>query len=171
MKTTFYNTALLISLLSISSLTLASSTKDSTLNTINTRKMSTQSKKLEPVIRHQLQLDVLSFCNYLQTGRPKKVEGLYQSPDGRYVIALIKNNKKGHDYIGVVCTADNPYWKRGEVKFNFVLRNDNKLEGYYYNSSGNYVPVSFSINGDSLLTNRLIKVNLENNKATVVAWL
>ncbi|MFB1021962.1 MAG: hypothetical protein QMC40_04295, partial [Vicingaceae bacterium] len=69
-------------------------------------------KKLEPVIRHQLLLVVLSFCNYLQTGRPKKVEGLYQSPDGRYVIALIKNNERVHDYIGVVRTADNPYWKR-----------------------------------------------------------
>lgn len=168
MKIAFCNTALLISLLSISSLTLASSIEDSSLNT---RKTSTQSKKLEPVIRHQLQLDLLSFCNYLQTGRPKKVEGVYKSPDGRYVIAIIKNNEKGHDYIGVVCAADNPYWKRGEVKFNFVLRNDNKLEGYYYNSSGNYVPVSFSINGDSLQTNRLRKVNLENNKATADAWL
>jgi len=87
------------------------------------------------------------------------------------VIAIIKNNEKGHDYIGVVCAADNPYWKSGEVKFNFVLRNDNKLKGYYYNSSGNYVPVSFSINGDSLQTNRLRKVNLENNKATADAWL
>ena len=168
MKIAFCNTALLISLLSISSLTLASSTEDRSLNT---RKVSTQSKKLEPVIRHQLQLDIFSFCNYLQTGRPKKAEGVYKSPDGRYVIALIKNNEKGHDYIGVVCAADNPYWKRGEVKFNFVLRNDNKLEGYYYNSSGNYVPVSFSINGDSLQTNRLRKVNLENNKATADAWL
>ena len=96
---------------------------------------------------------------------------MYKSTDGRYVIALIKNDEKGHDYIGVVCAADNPYWRRGEVKFNFVITAENNLEGYYYNSKGEYVPVSFTISGDTLVTNSLVKVDVEKIKATTMAWL
>tara|TARA_B110000046_G_scaffold34410_1_gene37252 strand:- start:21770 stop:21991 length:222 start_codon:yes stop_codon:yes gene_type:complete len=73
----------------------------------------------------------LNSCNYLENGNLKQAEGVYRSPDARYVIALIKNNEKGHDFIGIASEADNSYWKKGEVKFNFVLESNNQLNGYY----------------------------------------
>lgn len=168
MKTTFLNIALLLSSVTFSNVSFATGGVE---QTITTKINVTNTKKLSPLEKHQLDFDLFNFCNYLENGDLKPAEGVYSSPDGRYVIALIKNNEKGHDYIGVVCAADNPYWKRGEVKFNFVLTATNKLEGYYYNSSGEYVPVSFSVEGDSLQTNRLIKMDVEKIKATAMAWL
>lgn len=150
MKTTIINIALFLGLFSFT-----------------TNSFATKAKKLVPIKKNQLELDINHFCNYLENGTTKKAEGLYRSPDGRYVIALIKNNERGHDYIGVVCAADNKYWKRGEVKFNFVLTANNELEGYYYNSKGEYVPVNFTIDGDSLKTNQLVKIDVQNIKATL----
>ncbi|MDB4061582.1 hypothetical protein N8371_07145 [Vicingaceae bacterium] len=64
-------------------------------------------KKLAYLKTHYLNFDLSNFCNYLENINPKKADGVYRSPDGRHVIALIKNNEKGHDFIGVVCSADN----------------------------------------------------------------
>ena len=57
------------------------------------------------------------------------------------------------------------------MKFNFVITAENNLEGYYYNSKGEYVPVSFTISGDTLVTNSLVKVDVQKIKATTMAWL
>lgn len=168
MKTTILNIALLIGTISMTSTSFATG-GDTNMKSLETSLEA--SKKLAPLETHHLNFDLSNFCKYLENGNPKRAEGVYQSPDGRYVIALIKNNEKGHDFIGVVCAADNPYWKRGEVKFNFVLDSNNELNGYYYNSLGEYVPVSFTIDGDSLKTNRLIKVDVEKIKATTIVWL
>ncbi|MFT6166175.1 MAG: hypothetical protein ACJAV5_001355 [Vicingaceae bacterium] len=168
MRTTILNIALLLGTFSMNSTSFA---KGADSNTKSVETSLEFSKKLAPLETHHLNFNLFNFCNYLENGNPKKAEGVYQSPDGRYVIALIKNDEKGHDFIGVVCAADNPFWKRGEVKFNFVLDSNNELNGYYYNSSGEYVPVSFTIDGDSLKTNKLIKVDAEKIKATTIAWL
>lgn len=168
MKTTILNIAFLLSTISINSTSFAIGGVE---HPESLKTSLVKAKKLAPLETHHLNFDVLNFCNYLENGNPKLAEGVYQSPDGRYIIALIKNDEKGHDYIGVVCAADNPYWEKGEVKFNFVLTSNNELSGYYYNSSGEYVPVSFTIDGDSLKTNKLIKVDVEKIKATAIAWL
>ena len=168
MKTTFLNIALLIGSFSISSTAFATGAIEPTTTVISN---TIQYKKLAPLKTHQLEFDVYNFCNYLENGNPKQAEGVYKSPDGRYVIALIKNDEKGHDYIGVVWAADNPYWRRGEVKFNFVITAENNLEHYYYNSKGEYVPVSFTVSGDTLVTNSLVKVDVQKIKATTMAWL
>lgn len=168
MKTTILNIALLIGSFSFTTQSFATGEKTPSVSTESTL---IATKKLAPVKTHFLDFSVSNFCNYLENGNPRQLEGIYQSPDGRYVIALIKNNEKGHDYIGVVCAADNPYWKRGEVKFNFVVTNNSELQGYYYNSLGEYVPVNFTIDGDSLNTNKLNKVDIQKIKATTTAWL
>ncbi len=166
MKTTILNIAFLLGSISISTTSFAKS-GNTNKKTVETNFVA--AKKLAPLTTHHLNFDLFNFCKYLENGNPKKAEGVYRSPDGRYVIALIKNNEVGHDFIGVVCAAENPYWTRGEVKFNFVLGNNNELNGYYYNSLGEYVPVSFTIDGDSLKTNRLIKVDVQKIKAMTSA--
>ena len=119
-------------------------------------------KGLDPIKEHQVNLDVSQFGKYLHDGNPDSLEGLYKSPDGRYLIALIKNDDLGHDFIGVVVEADNPYWKEGEVKFNFVRNNSKKLKGYYYDSRGEAHPVSFKIGSSTIKSRLLKKVNLKD---------
>lgn len=119
-------------------------------------------KDLSPVKDHQVQLDVSQFGKYLHDGSPDSLEGLYKSPDGRYLIALIKNSEKNHDFIGVVVSAENPYWKEGEVKFNFVRNDSNKLKGYYYNSKGEAFPVTFKIGSSTIKSKLLKKVKLKD---------
>jgi len=119
-------------------------------------------KTIDTVKEHQVNLDVNQFGKYLHDGNPDSLEGLYKSPDGRYLIALIKNTEDGHDFIGVVVDADNPYWKEGEVKFNFVRNDSKKLKGYYYDSRGNAHPVSFKIGSSTIKSRLLKKVNLKD---------
>lgn len=128
-------------------------------------------KKIKTVKEHQIEFNLLNFCNYLENGNPQNVEGVYTSPDHRYTIALVKNENKCNDFIGVVLAADNPYWKKGEVKFNFVKDENGRLNGYYYNSTGDEFPVEFQISGDSLKTNQLQKMNLDEVKAGMIALL
>jgi len=121
------------------------------------------SKKLKTVSKEQnVTLDVNQFGKYLHDGDPDSLEGIYKSRDGRYMIALIKNDKKGHDFIGVVVSADNPYWKEGQLKFNFVRNSDNKLKGYIYNSQGNAFPISFKIGQSTIKSRHLKKVKLKD---------
>lgn len=119
-------------------------------------------KGLNPVKDHKVSLDVNQFGKYLHDGNPDSLEGIYKSPDGRYLIALIKDSEKGHDFIGVVVSADNPYWEEGQVKFNFVRNDGKKLKGYYYNSKGDAFPVTFKIGSSTIKSKLLKKVNLKD---------
>lgn len=118
------------------------------------------SKQLKPIQKHKVEFNLLQFCNYLENGSPNRVEGVYSSPDQRYQVAIVKNDVKGHDYIGIVLSADNPYWQAGEVKFNFVEK-DSSLIGYYYNSSGEKFPIELKIDSDTLKTNHLNKMKIK----------
>lgn len=129
----------------------------------------TKRKSLQPIDKSSIELNLSQFCNYLENGAPTALEGVYASPDGRYVIALVKNNAQQHDYIGIVCAADNAFWSKGDVKFNFVLSDSTELKGFYYNSRGAHVPVHFTVNKDSLEFDQLIKVDLETIKAGQLA--
>ena len=120
-------------------------------------------KNLKTVKKEQkVLLDVNQFGKYLHEGDPDSLEGIYRSRDGRYLIALIKNDEKGHDFIGVVVSADNPYWEEGQVKFNFVRNSDNKLKGYIYNSQGKAFPISFTIGESTIKSRHLKKVKLKD---------
>lgn len=120
-------------------------------------------KNLDTVKENKkVNLDVSQFGKYLHDGHPDSLEGIYKSPDGRYYIALIKNQDKSHDFIGVVISADNPFWTEGEVKFNFVRNGNKKLKGYYYNSRGKAFPIAFKIGKSTIKTRLLRKVELKD---------
>ncbi len=115
------------------------------------------SKTLEPLSKHNIEFSFSQFCSYLDNGNAHPLEGVYSSPDDRYKIAIVKNDTKHHDYIGIVISADNKFWKVGDVKFNFVMK-EGALEGYYYTSSGKELPIQFKIQSDTLETNYLKKI-------------
>jgi hypothetical protein len=100
----------------------------------------------------------LNFHNYLEIGNPHQLEGIYASLDNRYKVAIVKNDAKHHDFIGVVISADNKYWEEGDVKFSFVMK-DEALTGYYYNYSGEEAPIQFKIVEDALDANCLKKMD------------
>jgi hypothetical protein len=110
----------------------------------------------------KVNLDVNQFGKYLHDGEPDSLEGIYKSRDGRYLIALVKNDENGHDFLGVVVSADNPYWEEGQVKFNFVRNSDNQLKGYIYNSQGVGFPISFDIGKSTIKCRLLKKVKLKD---------
>lgn len=130
-----------------------------------------ESNNLGTKVKQKVNLDVNQFGKYLHDGSPDSLEGIYRSPDGRYYIALIKNKEKSHDFIGVVISADNPFWEEGEVKFNFVRNDSDKLTGYYYNSKGKAFPITFKIGNSTIKTKLLRKVKLKNVPNGLLATL
>lgn len=125
---------------------------------------SANAKKVKPInenAKKEIVLDVAQFGKYLNDGHPHAAEGVYTTEDGRYVIAIIKDEEKSHDFIGVVISADNQYWSDGEVKFNFVLNGSGSLEGLYYNSNGESFPMEFQISENGIESDMLKKVDVE----------
>lgn len=84
---------------------------------------------------------------------------------------MIKNETNSHDFIGVVVSADNPYWKEVEVKFNFKRKDSQVLEGYYYDSKGIAYPITFKIGKSTIDTELLEKVDLVEIEAGSYALL
>ncbi len=113
--------------------------------------------------------NIPQFGKYLQDGLPHEVEGVYKTKDGRYTLAIVRNEDSTHDFIAIVLDADNPFWKTGEVKFNFVLSDINSLEGLYYNSKGESVNLDFSFNKNGLKSDLLIKVDPSVIRANGIA--
>lgn len=129
------------------------------------------SKNVIPLKKNEIELDYSQFGKYLHDGNPDSIEGVYRSADKRYVIALIKNETSTHDFIGVVVSADNPYWKEGEVKFNFKRKDSQILEGFYYDSEGVAYPITFKIGKSTIDTELLEKVDLVEIEAGTFALL
>ncbi len=87
-------------------------------------------KTLGTIEKQNIEFNFSQFYTYLENGNAHQFEGVYSSLDERYKVAIVKNDAEHHDYIGIVISADNEYWKEGDVKFNFVLK-DETLTGYY----------------------------------------
>ncbi|MEQ8908843.1 MAG: hypothetical protein RIC95_06605 [Vicingaceae bacterium] len=116
----------------------------------------------KPIDKQEVEINLAAFGKYLEIGSASEVEGVYTTQDRRYIIALVRNKEKTHDYIGVVISADNPYWKNGEVKFNFVEEANGKLKGYYYDSLGTSYPMAFEIDTHgSIKSDYLQKLSVE----------
>lgn len=114
-------------------------------------------KITKPIHKYNVELNLAAFAKYLKIGDASKVEGVYASKDRRYIIAMVRNTVKTHDYIGVVISAENPFWENGEVKFNFVKESNGKMKGYYYDSLGTAYPMAFSIDKNGNIESDLLQ--------------
>ena len=45
------------------------------------------------------------------------IENVYQTSDGIYTVAVIKNKNEFRDYVGIIVDSKTPLWKKGQVKF------------------------------------------------------
>lgn len=103
------------------------------------------SKTVMPIEAKNTQINFQHFTNYLMNGNPQEIEGYYGTKDKKYIIAIIKNDVKQHDYIGVMVGAKNSKYNPGELRFNFVVENDSMLNGFYYDDRGNAQAVKIKI--------------------------
>jgi Peptidase family S41 len=73
------------------------------------------------------------------------IEGLYQTPDKAYTVALIKNKTKYRDYAAVILNSKTSLWTRGQVKFELKQLNDSLFEAFISlrNHSLNYEQINF----------------------------
>jgi len=143
----------------------------STLLTINSGIKAEEPKMATPISPMAVELNLGGFCDYLTNGNPRQIEGIYSTKDGRYIIGIIKNETKTHDYIGVVINADNPYWKIGEVKFNLCESAEGSIEGYYYDSNKKSHLISFNLENGILKSPLMEKVDLEQFRTGLIALL
>lgn len=120
-----------------------------------------KSRILDSTHSKDINLNYSQFVKYLDNGNPDSLEGIYATEDKRYVIAVIKNETKFHEFIGVVISSENSKWNNGEIKFNFVRNNDGSLEGYYYNSD-KASPVKLSTGSSRIGINLLKKIALQD---------
>ncbi|MBD98524.1 MAG: hypothetical protein CMO34_01665 [Verrucomicrobia bacterium] len=118
-------------------------------------------KELKSIKMSNQDFNVAGFSKYLVQGNAIKVEGVYQTEDGRYSIAIVKNDAKEHDFIGVMINSGNDQIKGGDVRFNFVESSNNNLEGYFYDNYGNSVPVEFGLDKVKLGDISLKKIRSE----------
>jgi hypothetical protein len=108
-------------------------------------KAGNTNKIAKPVELKKLGLNFQYFENYLRNGQPTDVEGFYSTADKKYTVAIIKNDIKEHDYIGVMVKAKNSKYTEGELRFNFVQKNDSTLSGYFYDEHGNAQAIMLQI--------------------------
>lgn len=108
-------------------------------------KAENSTKNVQPISSKNLSLNFQHFENYLRNGRPTEVEGFYATADKRYVVAIIKNDAKEHDYIGLMVKSENSKYSEGELRFNFIQETDSTLSGYYYDKNGNAQSVELKI--------------------------
>ena len=121
-----------------------------------------KSKILDSNHKKDIRLNYTQFVKYLDNGNPDSLEGIYKTDDNRYVIAIIKNETKFHDFIGVVISSDNSKWNVGEIKFNFTRNSQGNLEGYYYNESDKAYPVNLPAANSRIGNNLLKKIVLKD---------
>lgn len=60
------------------------------------------------------------------------IEGIWQTQDGVYRCAIIRDKKNNKRFIGFLLKADNVYWVPGQVKMDFFKQPDNLYTLYYY---------------------------------------
>lgn len=119
-------------------------------------------KDLKAIKLHNQEFNVAGFSKYLVQGNALEFEGVYRTKDGRYSIAIVKNDVAEHDFIGVMIDSKNEQLKSGDVRFNFVRSSENALEGFYYDNYGNSVPVEFGMDEIKLGDMKLKKISSDS---------
>jgi hypothetical protein len=80
------------------------------------------------------------------------IEGFWKDLSNQYKLAIVKDTSKSNIYLGVVLSADNYFWRRGQVKFVF-RKNINGGYEVLRNLDGYHLPVESSIEVDSNIIN------------------
>jgi hypothetical protein len=78
----------------------------------------------------RIEQDSASIVQYLQNAPEPSIEGIYQTPDGTYTMAVIKNATAIRDYAGVILASRTKLWAKGQVKLELKQVNDSIFDVY-----------------------------------------
>lgn len=91
-------------------------------------------------------------AKYFKNKTLDAVEGIYLGTDGKYEIAIIKNNTKWHssyDYIGIIVDTTTSNWNVGDIKIYFKKTNSSAIfPGIWRMGDGSKVGRSFIFRED-----------------------
>lgn len=90
-----------------------------------------------------LPADPVYITQYLKQSKDP-IEGIYNTPDGSYKVAVLKNKTDGRDYAAIIMNAATPLWTKGQVKFELKTENDTLVHyfGYQRNHAMIYEPIT-----------------------------
>lgn len=100
--------------------------------------------------RERIEIDLLGIETYLSSGKADAVEGIYESQDGTYKVALLKNQNDFRDYYGVILESKTKIWEPGQVKFELKILAENRFQGYFYYKFYSLNSESVSLEGNRL---------------------
>jgi hypothetical protein len=82
--------------------------------------------------RERVNLDLVALEQTLNAAGSNEIEGIYQSSDGSYKVALVKNQNNFRDYYGIILDSKTKLWQSGQVKFELKQTGDSSYKGYFY---------------------------------------
>jgi hypothetical protein len=62
----------------------------------------------------------------------EKIENIFETDDGVYKVAVVKNKNINRDYVGVILESKTPLWKKGQVKFEIKKVGKNTFDMLLY---------------------------------------
>ena len=75
-----------------------------------------------------IKTDSAIIAKRFQKEKKNSFEGIYQTSDKTYTVALLKNKTRRRDYAAVILHSKTPLWKKGQVKFELKQLNDSLFE-------------------------------------------
>lgn len=82
--------------------------------------------------RERVNLDLVALEQSFGPISANEIEGIYQSSDGSYKVALVKNQNNFRDYIGIILDSKTKVWQPGQVKFELKQTGENSFKGFFY---------------------------------------
>lgn len=95
----------------------------------------------------------------------EKIENIYETDDGVYKVAVVRNKNVERDYVGVIIESKTPLWKKGQVKFELKKVGNNTYDMLLYmknHSLRYYKNVKLK---DGILNDNWFNVTLNNKKS------
>jgi len=80
----------------------------------------------------RIAIDVDAIRNKYKDYREDLVEGIYKSLGGAYEVVVMRNDKDGKSYVGVILNSASKLWEPGMVKFELHETAKNRFEAFYY---------------------------------------
>ena len=81
--------------------------------------------------REMIIIDSLKILDFIRNSTDP-TEGIYQTPDQTYTIAVLKDKTADRDYAGIILNSKSKLWTRHQVKLELKRLNDSTAERYLY---------------------------------------
>ncbi|WP_194778432.1 S41 family peptidase [Pararhodonellum marinum] len=82
--------------------------------------------------RERIELDLPAIEAYLNSENAAPMEGIYETQDGTYTVAVLKDQNDFRDFYGIILDSKTKIWEPGQVKFELKALGENRFQGYFY---------------------------------------